>query len=238
MSTQSAVSPAILLRRAKTRAKVAKHRAKKRAEREAAEKALKEARRIARRARLVARRAALGLPMPGTPASRQKAYRDRLKAKGRMPYSRRELAEMAAKKAIEAAKYENQVPEAVIDTWFAAAMDRETALKYVREHIIPSQPQVAEKYLDQIAGECRRHLLYVNRYTLGSDGIESARIFRALTWRQGGGRCLGRSWVFAQVQSASDLPKDPAARKLLFDASQATIGNGCAIAEEMRLGLV
>jgi hypothetical protein len=238
VDNQTAVLPAVLLRRQRIRARVQKHRAKKRAEREAAKKALKEARRIARRARLVARRAALGLPMPGTSASRQKAYRNRLQAKGRMPYSRRELAEQAARKATEAAKYENQVPGNVIDTWFAPAMDPQTALVYVRKHVIPNQPEAAEKYIQQIAEQCRRHLLYVNRYTLGPGGVENARIFRALVWKQNAGRILGMSWDFARFQSANDLPKDAAARKLLFDASEATIGNGAAIAEEMQLGLV
>ena len=130
MSNTSPVPLAILARRAgfDPGPKVP---AKKRVAREAAELAAKEARRIARRAALVASRAAKELPAPGTPASRQKAYRQRRKAKGLDPYSARELAEQAARKAIEEAKYENKVPAAVIGEWFAPSMDMETALKYV-----------------------------------------------------------------------------------------------------------
>ena len=150
----------------------------------------------------MASRAAKEIPPPGTPASRQKAYRQRRKAKGLDPYSARELAEQATRKAIEEAKYENKVPAAVIGEWFAPSMDMETALKYVRENVVPSQPQVAEKYIEQIAALCRRHNFHLNRYTLAPDGIEQARIYRALTWRQNGGKFWGMSWTFAQLQSA------------------------------------
>lgn len=232
------VSPAILLRRQRIRARVQKHRAKKRAAREAAELAAKQARKAARRARLVARRAALGLPPPGTPASRQKAYRQRRKAKGLDPYSARELAEQATRKAIEEAKYENKVPASVIGEWFAPSMDMETALKYVREKIVPNQPEVAERYIQGIAALCRQHDFHLNRYTLSQGGIENARVYRALTWRQNGGKLWGMSWTFAQLQSAKDLPSDPAARQTLMDASEMTIGKGDGIADEIRLGLV
>lgn len=66
---QTIVPPAILIQRQRTLARVHKHRAKKRAGREAAKKAVKEARRVVRRAALEARRARLGLPMPGTPSN-------------------------------------------------------------------------------------------------------------------------------------------------------------------------
>jgi hypothetical protein len=238
MANTSPVPLAVRIRRQRILARVQKCRAKKRSAREAAELAAKQARKAARHARLVARRAALGLPMPGTPASRQKAYRERRKAKGLDPYSARELAEQATRKAIEEAKYENQVPGAVIDTWFAPAMDQETALAYIRQHIVPAQPQVAEKYLEQVREQCWRHGLSLNRYTLKPDGVENARIFRALTWQQNGGKSLSWSWNFAQIQSTNDLPKDRAARALIFEASQVTIGNGGAIAGELQLGLV
>ena len=203
MSNTSPVPLAILARRARIRARVQKCRAKKRAAREAAELAAKEARRIARRAALVASRAAKELPAPGTPASRQKAYRQRRKAKGLDPYSARELAEQATRKAIEEAKYENKVPAAVIGEWFAPSMDMETALKYVREKIVPNQPEVAERYIQGIAALCRRHNFHLNRYTLAPDGIEQARIYRALTWRQNG----GKFWV-----CRGPLPKSRARR--------------------------
>ena len=238
MDNQITVSPSILLRRQRIRARVQKCRAKKHAAREAAELAAKETRRIVRRAALVASRAAKGLPAPGTPASRQKAYRQRRKAKGLDPYSARELAEQATRKAIEAAKYENQVPTVVIGEWFAPSMDMETALKYVREKIVPNQPEVAERYIQGIAALCRRHNFHLNRYTLAPDGIENARVYRALTWRQNGGKLWGMSWTFAQVQSAKDLPADPKARQTLMDASEMTIGKGEGIADEIRLGLV
>jgi hypothetical protein len=215
-----------------------KYRDRKRAERKAAQ----EAARIAHKAALAAARAAAGLSPRKTQAQIQAAYRERRKAKGIDPYSARELAEQAtkkaiegAKKAIEEAKYENQVPAAVIDVWFAPPMDRDTALAYIRQHIVPAQPQVAEKYLDGIREQCRRHLLHVNRYTLGPDGIENARIFRALVWRQDAGKYLSTSWDFAQHLNASHLPADPATRQIIIEASQATIGTGNAIAEGMFL---
>jgi hypothetical protein len=222
----STVPPAILLRRQRTLVRVHKFRAKKRAEREAAKKAVKDARRVARRAALEARRTRLGLPMPGTPASRQKAYRQRRKAKGLDPYSHRELREMAIRKAAQASRYENRVPADVLDVWFAPAMDRETALTFIREQIVPAQPQIAETYLDQIAVECRRFSLAVNRHNLRPDGIQAARVFRALVWQQYGGKYLVSSWEKAQHLGPANLPADPARREAFLEASQMLLGAG------------
>jgi hypothetical protein len=227
------VSPAILIRRERTLARVHKHRAKKRAEREAVKKAVKEARRVARRAALVASRARRGLPPPGTAASRQKAYRQRRKAKGLDPYSRRELAEMAATKAIEAAKYENRILAGTLETWFAESMDQATAVEYVRRHIFPSQPEAAEKYIQQIWERCRKAKLNLNRWTLRPDGIESARVFRTLTWMQHAGKHLVRSWETARHLSIANLPADSVTREGLMDATEAILGNGEAIRRDM-----
>jgi hypothetical protein len=236
MSDEALISPFILLRRQRTLARVHKHRAKKRAEREAAKKAIKAARRVARRAALEARRARLGLPMPGTPASRQKAYRQRRKAKGLDPYPRRELAEMAARKAIESAKYENRIQPGTLEVWFAEPMDRQTALTFIREQIVPAQPQIAEKYLDQIAVQCRRFSLAVNRHNLRPDGIENARIFRALVWQQYGGKYLVSSWEKAQHLGPANLPTDPVSRDAFLEASQMLLGDGETIRRDKAAG--
>jgi hypothetical protein len=232
----STVPPAILLRRQRTLERVHKHRAKKRAEREAAKLAAKQARKAARRAALEARRARLGLPPPGTPASRQKAYRQRRKAKGLDPYSRRELVEIAAKKNIESAKYENRIQPGTLEVWFAEPMDRETALTFVREQIVPAQPQIAEKYLDQVAVQCRRFSLAVNRHNLRSDGIEKARVFRALVWQQFGGKHLVLSWEKAQHLGPASLPTDLASRESFLQASQMLLGDGETIRRDKAAG--
>jgi hypothetical protein len=214
--------------------RIRKWRERKRADRKAAQEEAQEAARIAHKAALAAARAAKGLPPRKTQSEVQAAYRQRRKAKGLDLYSTRELAEQVTQKALEEANYENQVSGAVIDTWFAPAMDKDTALSYIREHIVPAQPQVAETYLERIQKQCRDHGLSVNRYTLKSDGVENAQMFRALTWLQNNGKFLSMSWDFAQFKGVNDLPKDSAARKLVFDASQVTIGSGSAIVTEMQ----
>jgi hypothetical protein len=99
MADTSLISPAPLSRHRRwpepkgaSTCRVRKHRARKREAREAAALAADQTRRAARRARLEARRAELGLPAPGTAASRQKTYRHRLKARARICDPREELA--------------------------------------------------------------------------------------------------------------------------------------------------
>ena len=207
------------------------YRDKQRAQRRATQERAK----IARKAALAVARAAAGLPPAKTQAERQLAYKNRLKAQGRIPYSKRELAEQAIRKATEAALYENRVSSDVINTWFAPRMDTATALAYVRGYVIPSQPQAAERYIADVQEQCRRHILHVNRWTLASGGVENARVFRALTWMQNAGKYLPTSWISAQHLDASRLPVDPATRRSIVEASETLIGNGDVIAREMLL---
>lgn len=198
--------------------------------------AVREIARLARKAALAAARAAKGLPPAGTPASRQKAYRERRRAKGLDPYkSPRKLAEVAAKAAAEARLYDNRVPDDVIDQWFAPRMDAVTAITFVRQHVIPNQPEAAEKYIERIQEQCRRYALNLNRYTLKPDGIEHARHFRALVFMQNGGKYLAASWNIAQFLRVDKLPRDPAAREALINDVQAVLGAGDAIAADMHL---
>lgn len=209
------------------------YRDKQRAQRRATQERAK----IARKEALAVARAAAGLPPARTQAEVQAAYRRRRKLKGLDPYSKRELAEQAMKKVAEAALYENRVHGEIINQWFAPQIDLQTAIAFVAEKIIPSQPQAAEHYIQQIDEKCRKYALNRNRYTLTPDHMEYARQLRALVFMQRGGKDLAISWNIAQVLGADILPADPREREELLDATQSILGAGDAIVRDMRLEL-
>lgn len=62
--------------------------------------------------------------------------------------------------------------------WFAEELSEKAALAFVMESVVPSQKEVAAKYLDQVRAACKAAGLAVNKFTLTRGGVESARAQR------------------------------------------------------------
>ena len=155
---------------------------------------------------------------------KRKAARNRFKAAH--PNRKQEIAAIRAERARLA-----NLPSAKF--WCGAQLGDQEALAYVKEHVLPAQPEAARKYLAQIDAECKAAGLNRNRFTLARGGVAAAVLQRRLYYHHH--ECLyvpaAQAVALAARQSVAALPKRDLEH--YFVEFAAALGNGAAIAAEL-----
>ena len=157
---------------------------------------------------------------------KRKSARDRFKAAH--PNRKQELAAVRGER-----KRLANLPSAKF--WCGAQLPDKEALAFIKEHVLPAQPEAARKYLAQVAAECRKHGLNVNTYTLKRGGVQAAQDQRRLCWSE---QATVHIWSYAAQlasrKTAADIVRhrDPSI-EAVFEEYSAKLGNGATIAAEL-----
>ena len=157
---------------------------------------------------------------------KRKAARDRFKAAH--PNRKQELAAVRAEARPAGKPSEPKF-------WCGAQFSDKEALAYIKQSVLPAQPEAARKYLAQVAAECRNHGLNVNTYTLKRGGVQAAQDQRRLCWSE---QATVHIWSYAAQlasrKTAADIVRhrDPSI-EAMFEEYSAELGNGATIAAEL-----
>ncbi|MGA8025353.1 MAG: hypothetical protein WA361_19895 [Candidatus Acidiferrales bacterium] len=155
----------------------------------------------------------------------------RTKSLKRKAWHKRRDKELAAER-LERERLAN-LPSAKF--WCGAQLPDKEALAFIKEHVLPAQPEAARKYLAQVAAECRKHGLNVNTYTLKRGGVQAAQDQRRLCWSE---QATVHIWSYAAQlasrKTAADIVRhrDPSI-EAVFEEYSAKLGNGATIAAEL-----
>jgi hypothetical protein len=136
---------------------------------------------------------------------------------------------------VQRAERERQANLPSAKFWCGAQLSDPEALKFIREQVAPQQPEIARQYLKQIAEECAKAGLNVNRYTLRRNGVKDAIVQRRLCWDA---NACGKPWRYAaedarKLTAANIVRHRDAGMDALFDEQAAKLGNGATIAAEL-----
>lgn len=152
----------------------------------------------------------------------------RTKSLKRKAWHKRRDKELAAERA-ERERLAN-LPSAKF--WCGAQLPDKEALDFVKQNVLPAQPEAARKYIAQVAQECAKAGLNVNRCTLVRGGVAAGVLQRRLTWHA---EACGQPWKqaveLAAKQTAASVPKSTLDH--LFAERAASLGTGARIAAEM-----